>query len=236
MGLLSKIGDFLGSSAGAAVTGIAGTALDFFGAQSANKENKKLQREQRAWEEQMANTQVQRRMADLKAAGINPLLATGGAADVPNVSPARVENVGAGAGAKLQIAAMNSAQTALMKSQTLANVAAADKAHADADLTRNTMEGRVAEIAARVRNLNKDLAIKDLQLRLGELETMYKGLNIEQFKALMPYVVQLSKQSAEMNAVQAEAVTSWIGKLAAYARQVFGISFPPLIPLMKEYD
>ena len=96
-------------------------AATFGGALLQNHSNAQEASRNRAFQANLSNTAHQRAQADLRAAGLNPLLAAGSPASTPGGAQARHENTGAalaqGASAQAQVRQVK-AQTALVKAQT----------------------------------------------------------------------------------------------------------------------
>lgn len=101
--------------AGAAALG--GSLLGSSGAHNANRTNLAIWREQRDFMKEMSNTEVQRRVQDMTAAGINPMLSVMGmgSASSPNVPPPTMQNEGAPAQAGVAQAAQIAASAAQIK-------------------------------------------------------------------------------------------------------------------------
>lgn len=127
--------------------GLLGIGGDLFGASASakaikaqNESNERIARENRQFQERMSSTAHQRAYKDLKAAGLNPILAAGSQASSPGGSTATMQNTAApyeGIGSKAMQSLYSAKQLKLMDSQDWNQRAQAAQADAQGTLASN---------------------------------------------------------------------------------------------------
>lgn len=226
----------LGAIAGSVVSGL----MNRDGQKSANNTNIRLAKENRDWEEKMSSTAIQRRVEDLKAAGLNPMLAYNDSASTPTASAAKVENVNQGlaeASRDATSAVTQSIQRKAIEAQVTNMEANTRKALAEESLAAETARTQQYETAIRansagnVHMLTEQLNLNNNKLR-QELYSIIQNrqvseLNEAQLKRMMPLLLELQKienQAAALNIPELQASSDYYSTTGATGKAVEKLS------------
>jgi hypothetical protein len=173
---LAPLATFINPGVGAAM----GAVGSYLGGQSANKANQLMAQQQMGFQQQMSDTSYQRGVKDLKAAGLNPMLAyTQGGASTPQGAIAQMENVVGNA----TNSAFQSAATAqaVRNQQAQLQLTGAQIDNVDAT-TKNTRMDTILKGLEEVNNPTKvkkmlsEIALNDAQRELNSSKTISENL------------------------------------------------------------
>lgn len=221
-----------GPAALAPLTGGASLALyGVYGQQDANAKNMQLAREQMNFQERMRNTEVQARVKDLIAAGLNPALAYQQTASSPSGQTAQMENALSGAAttaiqarrAKAEIDNMRATNENIsadtdIKRATEANLHLQNLL-LQTDTSAQSLDARQRKLWWEAEKVRKEIdnVIENTQITQAQREQVQRLTNhIVKEKQAQAITAELGVTEAEANQQLWETIQGW-GKAAGLA-------------------
>lgn len=189
-----------------------GAAADLVGGILTNKANAKQGRLNREFQERMSSTAVQRRVTDLQAAGLNPMLAYSDTASTPSGAQAVMRNPADNLGGKLTSARAAALQRQAIEAEidnksaaTLASQTQAELNRSLADRTR--WETEITANTANMLPVANQRSMAELKKIGEEIESIIQNRSIAQLdeqqkKALMPLLIQAQEIDNRLQALK----------------------------------
>lgn len=224
--VLKKVGGGLLDSVGDIFTGLVGGLFSAKGARDQNVESAEQAQLNRDFQERMSSTEVQRRVADLKAAGLNPMLGYQSSASSPSGAVAPVQNVGESAvrGFSAYAAAR---QMAMQNELTRANIdnveAQTRKTSAEAAVTEATVPFSGENAFNSMRVLERQAHYWEDQAESIMQDVKTKRLTNEQLQKLQPLAVEyqrLMNQAAKFGLSEKEAQSKFFENTGSTSKYI----------------